>query len=306
MPLDGATFAACLKELIAGSKFVKKVVEAAPAQDFATSFQQEPQIHKHGGTMQINQVAVQLYTLRDFLKTPGDVADSMKKVREIGYQAVQVSGMGPIAEEELVKILDGEGLTLCATHEPISTIFNEPQKVVERLQKLNCKYTAVPYPSRIGLKTAEEVQDYVSRIAQAGAVLAQNDQVLTYHNHHMEFRRVDGKVILETIYDETDPVEVQGELDTYWVQYGGGDVVDWCRRLNNRLPLLHCKDYKINDEDKPIFAEIGQGNLNWKGIIDAADGAGCQWFIVEQDVCPGDPFDSLTMSFEYIRDNLCS
>jgi sugar phosphate isomerase/epimerase len=256
--------------------------------------------------MQINQVAVQLYTLRDFLKTPEDIATSMKKVREIGYQAVQISGMGPIAEEELVTILDGEGLTCCATHEPTSTIFNEPQKVVERLQKLNCQYTAVPYPHGFTLKTPAEVQDYVSKMDTAGAVLAQNGQVLTYHNHHQEFRRVDGKAILETIYGETDAANVQGELDTYWVQYGGGDVVDWCRRLNNRLPLLHLKDYKINEEDKPSFAEIGQGNLNWKGIIDAADWAGCQWFIVEQDVCPGDPFDSIRMSFEYIRDNLCS
>jgi sugar phosphate isomerase/epimerase len=255
--------------------------------------------------MQINQVAVQLYTLRDFIKTPEDIAASMKKVREIGYQAVQVSGMGPIAEEELVQILDGEGLTLCATHEPITTIFNEPQKIVERLQKLNCKYTAVPYPHGWPLKTAEEMRDYIANIARAGAVLAENDQVLTYHNHQMEFRRVDGKVILESIYKETDPVEVQAELDTYWVQYGGGDVAAWCRHMKDRLPLLHCKDYKITDEDKPIFSEVGQGNLNWKGIIDAADWAGCQWFIVEQDVCPGDPFDSIRMSFEYIRDNLC-
>ncbi len=37
----------------------------------------------------------------------------------------------------------------------------------------------------------------------------------------------------------------------------------------------------------------------------AADAAGCEWFIVEQDTCPGDPFDSLRMSFEFIRDNLC-
>ncbi|RKX34780.1 MAG: sugar phosphate isomerase/epimerase, partial [Verrucomicrobia bacterium] len=44
--------------------------------------------------MKINQVAAQLYTLRDHIKTPADIAASMKKVREIGYTAVQVSGMG--------------------------------------------------------------------------------------------------------------------------------------------------------------------------------------------------------------------
>lgn len=256
--------------------------------------------------MQINQVAVQLSTLGDFLKTSKDIATSMKKVREIGYRAVEVIGMEPIAEEELVKILDGEGLTCCATHEPTATILDEPHKVVERLQKLNCKYTAIPFPSGFMLNTAEEVSDFASRINQAGTVLSQNGQVLTYHNHHREFRRVDGKVILETIYAETEPANLQGELDTYWVQYGGGDVAEWCRRLNNRLPLLHLKDYAIDKENKPVFAEVGNGNLNWKGIIAAAEHSGCQWFIVEQDICPGDPFGSVRISFEYIRDNLCS
>ena len=46
--------------------------------------------------MKIQQVAAQLFTVRDYIKTPADVAVSMKKIRQIGYQAVQVSGMGPI------------------------------------------------------------------------------------------------------------------------------------------------------------------------------------------------------------------
>src|SRR4028119_1438738 len=106
--------------------------------------------------MQISQVAVQLYTLRDFIKTPQDIAAAMKKVREIGYQAVQVSAMGPIEESELNSILDGEGIVCCATHEPTDTFFNKPEVIVERLQKLNCKYTAVPSPGSTPLNTIDE------------------------------------------------------------------------------------------------------------------------------------------------------
>ena len=52
--------------------------------------------------MKISQVAIQLFTLREFCKTAEDFAASMKKVREIGYTSVQVSGVGPIPEAELV------------------------------------------------------------------------------------------------------------------------------------------------------------------------------------------------------------
>ena len=252
--------------------------------------------------MQINQVAAQLYTLRDFIKTPSEIAETLRKVRAIGYEAVQVSGMGPIAEEELVAMLDGEGLICCATHEGTSRILDTPEQIVERLQKLNCRYTAVPSPGGVSLETLDDVRAFCAKMNDAGKLLNDNDLVLTYHNHHMEFRRIDGWSILETIYAETDPNYLQGEIDTYWVQYGGGDPVDWCERLSNRLPLLHLKDYGIDSANTPVFSEIGYGNLNWQTIIPAAEAAGCQWFIVEQDTCPGDPFDSLKLSFDFLAD----
>jgi sugar phosphate isomerase/epimerase len=125
--------------------------------------------------------------------------------------------------------------------------------------------------------------------------------VLTYHNHHLEFRKLDGKLILDRIYSETNPNNLQGEIDTYWVQFGGGDPAGWCRCLKNRLPLLHLKDFRINDDNVPEFAEIGQGNLNIPDIIKASEESGCEWFIVEQDKWPGDPFESIKISFDYLK-----
>lgn len=254
--------------------------------------------------MKINQVAAQLYTVRNYLKTPADIAASLKKVRAIGYEAVQVSGMGPMVEEELNQILEGEGLVCCATHEPGDVILKEPAQVVERLQKLRCKHTAYPYPSGVDFSSLASVRHLIAGLNAAGRVLNENGQVLAYHNHGHEFRRIKNKTILELIYKQTDPRYLQGEIDTYWVQYGGGDPVDWCRRLKNRLPLLHMKDFAIDAENKPVFAEIGRGNLCWKKIIAMAEKSGCEWFIVEQDTCAGDPFDSLRISFEYIKAKL--
>jgi sugar phosphate isomerase/epimerase len=258
--------------------------------------------------MKISQAAAQLYTLRDFCKTPSDTAQTLKKVRAIGYEAVQVSGVVAMPEEELKAMLDGEGLVCCATHEGTRKIFEEPQAIVERLNKLNCKYTAVPSPGDYKLSTLEDARDFTAKMDAAGKVLREAGQVLTYHNHHFEFVRFDnGPTMLEIFYDESDPQNLQGEIDTYWIQYGGGDPIAWCKKLSNRLPLLHLKDYGIDSETKqPVFREIGYGTLNWQELIPAAEASGCQWFIVEQDTCPGDPFDSLKMSFDYIKSELCS
>jgi sugar phosphate isomerase/epimerase len=256
--------------------------------------------------MKINQVAAQLYTVRDSCKTPADIAASLKRIRGIGYRAVQLSGLGPITEDELVRILKGEGLTCCATHEPSDVILSEPQRVVERLKKLGCCLTAYPWPANIQFDTLADVKGFAAKLNAAGKVLHDAGLALCYHNHHIEFRRVGGRTVLEILFAETTPRYLQGELDTYWVQHGGGDPVEWCERLKGRLPIIHLKDYVVRADNTATFAEIGNGNLNWKKIVPAAEAAGCKWFCVEQDTCPGDPFDSLKQSFDYIQANLCS
>jgi len=65
--------------------------------------------------MKIEQVAVQLYTLRNFLKTPDEVATSLKKVADIGYKSVQLSGLCPMPEADVVKICADNGLTINST-----------------------------------------------------------------------------------------------------------------------------------------------------------------------------------------------
>jgi hypothetical protein len=38
--------------------------------------------------MKTTQIAAQLYTCRDILKTPAEIATTLRRLREIGYQAV--------------------------------------------------------------------------------------------------------------------------------------------------------------------------------------------------------------------------
>ncbi|MBN1518401.1 sugar phosphate isomerase/epimerase [Candidatus Sumerlaeota bacterium] len=256
--------------------------------------------------MKIEQVAAITYTIRDFIKDREGVVESLKKLRKIGYQAVQISGMAAkIDPTELADIIEGEGLVCCATHEPGVELIERPEQVAAKLNALRCKYTAYPWPHNMDLfKSEEGVKFMCEKLENTGRVLKDAGIVFTYHNHNVEFVRIGGKLVLEHFYDETDPVLVQGELDTYWVQHGGGNPVSWIQRLNNRLPLLHMKDYQTTIEHKATYAEIGQGNLEWDKIIPAAEAAGCKWFIVEQDTCPGDPFDSLKISFDYIKENL--
>lgn len=254
--------------------------------------------------MNIEQVGVQLYTLRDHLTTAEDYQDSLQKIADIGYKSVQVSGPRPIDEGDIASLCAEKGLVINSSHEDSHLILNNPARVVENLEAFGCRYTAYPYPRDIDLGSEPALEALIDGLESSGRILSEAGKVLTYHNHALELEEINGVPVLELIYGRSDPRFLQGEIDTYWIHVGGSSPQAWCARLRDRLPLLHLKDYALDGDGDPRFAEIGQGVLDFRTIIATAEASGCQWFIVEQDTCPGDPFDSIEMSYRYIYDNL--
>ena len=249
--------------------------------------------------MEKSVIGAQLYTLRDYLKTPADIAKTLKEVREIGYSVVQVSGLGPIEPEELKKILDEEGLYPCSTHTPYERLIKETEKVIEEHKILGAPIVVCPgLPEE--LHNEEGYKKVAFELSRAGEIFVKNGISLAYHNHYIEFKKYGNKLGLEILYAESNPEYLQAEIDTYWVQYGGGDPADWCLKMKGRLPVLHLKDMGIKDKQQ-IFMEVGEGNLNWKAIIAAAKEAATKWYLVEQDICQRPALESLRISLENLK-----
>lgn len=256
--------------------------------------------------MRLSQVAVQMYSVRDHLKTPEEIRESLARLRQIGYEAVEIAGLGPIEDAELVKILDGEGLVCCSTHEPSDRLLGEPERVIEHLGAIRCTSTAYPFPRGIALDTEHEVRTFAERLDLVGKTLRKAGIDFSYHHHDLEFAHVAGRTILSQLMELTEGTNVKLELDTYWAQAGGVNPVELCDSYRNRMPLVHIKDYGVTLERVPVFEEIGSGNLKWGEIITAAESAGTKWFIVEHDNYfeKNDPFESLKISFDYIKSHL--
>lgn len=248
-----------------------------------------------------SQLAVQLYTLRDFCKTPADIAASLKKVKQIGYDAVQVSGIGKIDPKELANILKGEGLTCCVTHIGMDRMKNEPAAVVEEHKMWGCEYTAIGGFGASGDLTAKSWLDFAKEYSAIAVNLAKDGLYVGYHNHSHELVKYDGSTALDLLFKNFDK-SVWMEIDTYWITHGGGDPIQWINKVSGRIPCIHLKDMAITADKKQLMAEVGEGNLNFPGILEAAKKAGTKWFIVEQDNCNGrDPFESVAVSLRNLR-----
>ena len=247
--------------------------------------------------MKQNEIAVTLYTVRNFCQNEKDLFDSLNKIKKIGYNAIQVSSIGPIDPKNVKKMCDDIGLIICATHEPNNEIINHTEKVIEKLNILDCNFTALPYPQDINVIDIDILDTFIENINKAGAIFKQYKKILCYHNHALEFQKINNELILDRIYNNTDSQLIQGEPDIYWIQKGGQNPISWCKKLKNRLPLIHLKDFIMLNENDSYYAEIGEGNLDIKNIIKEAKSSGCKWYIVEQDECKGDPFTSLEISY---------
>jgi len=246
-------------------------------------------------------VAAQLYTLRDFTKTPADIAKTLKRVREIGYKSVQLSALGKIDPKELATILDGEGLECCVTHVGLDRMRAEAQAVIDEHKTWKCKYTAIGgfFPKETF--TRELWENFITEYNELAKKFAAAGLEIGYHNHSHELIKVDRTTPMQMLVEKCSK-NVWFEIDTYWITHGGGDPIAWINKVAGRIPCVHFKDMAMSPERQQQMAPVGEGNLNWPGIIDAAKHAGAHYFIVEQDNCNGkDPFECLATSLRNLR-----
>ena len=149
------------------------------------------------------KLAAQLYTIRDFTKTPEDIRKSLKKIGEIGYDYVQVSAFGPIAPELLKEYADESGVKICATHTPTDRILNDTEKVIEEHKLWNCDYVGWGYVPPENVANAEK---FIEELLPAARKIADAGLKLVLHNHGIEFnKRANGKNFIDYVCENTKP-----------------------------------------------------------------------------------------------------
>ena len=243
------------------------------------------------------QIAAQLYTLRDFTKTAEDFAASMAKLQKIGYQAVQISAIGPIDYREVKKITDEYGMKIIVSHTPNDRLFNDLSQVIAEHKHWDCGYIGL---GAMPVEMRKDPQLFIDTYKPIAQEIAKEGLKFVYHNHRFEFEKFDGKTCWEMVCEQTSPEEFGFFLDTYWIQAGGCNPAQFIKQYADRLDIVHLKDMQIID-DNQTMAEVGEGNMDWSTIIPACKEAGVKWYAIEQDVCYRDPFESLEISFNNVK-----
>ncbi|CEI73307.1 MULTISPECIES: sugar phosphate isomerase/epimerase family protein [Romboutsia] len=272
-------------------------------------------------------IGVQMMMLREKVQEMG-ITETFKRVKEIGFSTVELSQI-PMTEEnvsEIKKCLDELDMKVCATSAAIKSLMpsikmenlrDDFDKIVSDTKALNCKYIRVGMISFDCLGSKEKIIEYTKELNEFGKRLKEEGLELYYHNHHVEFAKYDGEYIMDIMAKESDPEYLGFELDVHWLQRGGVNPLEWIKKLEGRIKIIHIKDYRIaqtidlsggmeqimtNMALMVQFAEIGEGNLDIKAIIDLAGETGVEHIFIEQDDTYGkDPFESLEISARNLK-----
>ncbi|MBO7274340.1 MAG: sugar phosphate isomerase/epimerase, partial [Clostridia bacterium] len=262
-------------------------------------------------------VAIQVYSVRDAASK--DLRGTLEQIKEMGYDGVEFAGLYGHTPEAVRTMCEEIGLIPISAHVPYLDMVKDPEGVLGQYATIGCKFVAVPYLTPEYRPGTPNFQDVIKNVEMLGAVAKKLGMTLLYHNHDFEFLKIDGKYALDILYDSVPADLLQTELDMCWVNVGGENPSDYLRKYSGRSPVVHLKDFAgsksenmyeligIEKKAEPApqkfeFRPVGSGKQDFPTILAAAEKAGVQWVVVEQDnpTEENTPLECAEMSRNYL------
>jgi sugar phosphate isomerase/epimerase len=216
------------------------------------------------------RVGLQLFTVRE--ECERDLESTLRTVRELGYDGVELFSLHGRAAGDLRALLDECGLAVAGRHVGLGA---DASAVADEMRTLGCDRVALAWiepPSSIAAR-----DDAAARIVELGARMTARGLRFGFHNHWAELRRFeDGASLLELL-----PEPIWLELDLGWAWYGGESplrLLEWAR---GRTPLVHLKDLRSRETHEHV--PVGEGGVGYDVVVPRAVELGVEWLIVEQD-----------------------
>lgn len=249
-----------------------------------------------GAGVQAGLPGLQLFTLRDELGR--DFEGTLARIAEMGYREVELVSTHGRRGAEVRRILDRLGLSAVSQHIAPEAIETDWGRTFGEAAELGCRYLVVAWLPPETRRTVDDWRRWGRRLTRSGEAARQAGLGFAYHNHDFEFRPVARRIPFDVLLRESDPALVSVELDLYWVTKGGQDPLDYLRRLNDRVRLVHVKD--MDRTPARGMADPGEGILDFPTLLGTAARAGVRHYFIEHD-SPRDGFETARKGVALLR-----
>ena len=277
-------------------------------------------------------IGVQMSTIAPAKMPSFEPFEVMGRLVDIGYRCAEVSQV-PMTKENVAgfrRAIDELNFNISSLSAAVAPLFpgmpgeylcneDDYKKMIDDARALDCDLFRIGMMPMNAIGDVQKCIDFAKQAEEYALKLKEDGIDLYYHNHHMEFIKVDGKYLLDLLRENAPHMGF--ELDTHWIHRGGENPVEFIKKYAGSVRLLHLKDYRIGNVEmpnmagpdgmqkfveaffyKPVqFAELGTGTLPLKECIEAGLAGGAEYFLVEQDETYGrDPFECLKTSHDHL------
>jgi sugar phosphate isomerase/epimerase len=244
------------------------------------------------------RVGAQLYTIRDAFAE--DCSAALARLREIGYEHVELAGFGGHSVDEVRRALAAASVSAISMHVPLDRLASETDTVVGEAGMLGVGHVVVPgLDERYRRDGLDGYRRAAGELADLADRLGREHLSLHYHNHDVELADAGGQTALEVLLESSGPA-LGLQLDLGWIRVADADPSSWLRRAVGRVTLAHLKDVTAGGDQPPRFRSVGDGVIDWSEVLETAAEVGVSWGIVEDDDAP-DPFASLARSRQHLQ-----
>jgi sugar phosphate isomerase/epimerase len=245
----------------------------------------------------------QVWTIREALVK--DFPGTLKMMVGYGYKTVEMcsppgyesSGFGPLMKYkggEMKKIINDAGLAFESTHYGMDELRKHLSERIDFALESGQKQMIVSSFGLPGNASLDDWKKAAGELNEIGLKTKAAGLQTGYHNHHMEFEKIDGALIYDTLLEKFDPQAVKMQFQVAVISIGY-KAADYFNKYPGRFISAHLADWS---PDKKTNVALGTGVVNWKELIGAAGRAGVKNLFVEMDP------DTFKPSAEYYNKSL--
>jgi sugar phosphate isomerase/epimerase len=245
------------------------------------------------------QIAVQLYSVRDYIQSERSAAEVFDRLSGIGYRNVETAFWPEnLSVSRAGQLLRKAGLEVISAHVelPVGDERETMLKVAEAYECTRMVWHGWPMDERY--RSNEGVNELTELYNECHEFASQNGLTLHLHNHWWEFERLPDESLPYYQLLEGLNADILFEIDTWWTLVAGLNPATVLKDFGPRAPLLHIKDGAVINTEGPMVA-IGTGLQDFPAILSAA---AADYWIVEFDSCETDMFDALASSYKYLSE----
>ncbi len=243
------------------------------------------------------RLGAQFYSIRNECTNHEQLRESFRRIKEIGYEIVQISGVCDIEAERLKSYIDEFSLPVTCTHKPFELIVNATDELIRYHKVIDCPVIGIGAMPTVYHGSLEGARAFIRDTSEAVKKINAAGLAFAYHNHAFEFD-VKNPSLFDVLIEEAP--DISFILDVYWTKYADVDCMKYIELFGKekRMTNIHLKDMK--SEPKGPICPCGEGITDFKPILALCETYGIENALVEQDNAPdsGDSIGQMKISYD--------